>query len=116
MKTRSTRPRRSLTTAVPPDDPAEINQGYEGEIPSADTYTFYVVSDDGARLYLDDRLAVDNWGDHGLVEVQASMKLPAGQTSLRLEYFDHAGDAAVRVSWSTPTRAKQVIPGEYFVR
>lgn len=85
-------------------------------VPAADTYTFYVASDDGSRLFINDQLVVDDWGEHDVVESYGTVKLPAGPTEIRLEYFDNTGNAAVRLSWSTETRSKQVISAEYFVR
>lgn len=86
------------------------------QVPAADTYAFYLASDDGARLYIDDKLVVDNWGDHGLVEANASVELPAGPVTVRLEYFDHLGNAVVRLFWSSRRIEKQIISGEAFIR
>lgn len=100
---------------VPPDD-FSVRWFGNLEVPTSGTYTFYVASDDGARLYIDDKLVVDSWGDHGLVELSAPVKLAAGPVSVRLEYFDRHGEAMVRLSWSSSRIDKQVIPGKYFVR
>src|SRR5687767_12762074 len=38
------------------------------KIPEADVYNFYLSSDDGSRLYIGEKLLVDNNGLHGMVE------------------------------------------------
>ena len=35
------------------------------EVPRSGGYTFYTNSDDGIRLWVNDKLMVDNWTDHG---------------------------------------------------
>jgi hypothetical protein len=86
------------------------------KIPADGSYTFYLLSDDGARLYVDDRLVVDNWGEHSALEIDGAIDLSAGAVPIRLEYYDDFGNARVRLSWSTPTRSKTVVAPEYFVR
>jgi regulation of enolase protein 1 (concanavalin A-like superfamily) len=83
------------------------------EAPSAETYLLHVLSDDGARLWLDDQLLIDGWSDHGALEQTAKVTLQAGQQySIRLEYFERTGEAICRLRWSTPSIAKQPIPQE----
>lgn len=98
-----------------PEDHFGVRWSGNLQIPADDTYSFHLASDDGARLYIDDRLVVDNWGSHSLVESTATLTLKAGVVPVWLEYYDNVGDAMVRLSWSTKTQPKQVIPGEYFV-
>jgi len=51
-------------------------------------YTFATNSDDGTRLYLDDRLLIDNDGVHGPVRVTGQVALGAGYHPFRLEFFE----------------------------
>jgi hypothetical protein len=85
-------------------------------IPESGHYNFYLNSDDGSRLYLDGKLVVDNWSDHGPLEKSGSVDLKAGTAAIRVEYFDARGGALIRLSWSTPSLEKQVIGAKYFVR
>jgi hypothetical protein len=72
-----------------------------------------VQSDDGARLYVNGQLMVNNWTDHALVEDSASMQLGAGVTlDLRLEYYENTGSSTARLLWTPPGQAKQVIAVE----
>jgi beta-glucosidase len=72
--------------------------------PVTGTYTLSATSDDGSRVYLDDKLIVDNWGDHGPQTVKSTpVQLTAGeQHSLRVEYYENAGGASVSIGWSSP--------------
>jgi uncharacterized repeat protein (TIGR01451 family) len=75
------------------------------------TYTFYVRSNDGARLWVNGQLLIDNWGPHGTVENSGTIALTAGQlVDVKLEYWDNTSTAVARLSWSSPSRSKQVIP------
>src|SRR5258708_2824070 len=62
-----------------------------------DDYKFYVSSDDGMRLYLDDALVIDDWRRHGETLNTYSAHLTAGtQHTIRLEYFENTGTATAR--------------------
>ncbi|HZZ42829.1 MAG TPA: family 43 glycosylhydrolase [Tepidisphaeraceae bacterium] len=74
-------------------------------------YTFYVKSDDGARLWVDGRLMIDNWVNQSATEKSATIPLTAGQKyDIRLDYYDSTSTASAVLSWSSPSQAKQVIP------
>lgn len=84
----------------------------EVEIPSTETYIFYVACDDGARLWLDGKLLINAWWDQGQTEY-ASEPIPllSGQRCwIRLEWYENQGDASCRLLWSNRSLAKQVIP------
>ena len=50
-------------------------------------YTFVLTSDDGAKLYIDDRLVVDNDGQHPPLDRGADVDLGAGIHTIRVSYF-----------------------------
>lgn len=78
-----------------------------------DTYTFYVNSDDGARLYLNNQLILDNWHDQslGINTPSQTVSLQAGaKYNISLQYYEDTGDAGVTLLWSSPNQAMQVIP------
>lgn len=64
----------------------------------ANRYTFFVRADDGVRLYIDGNLVIDDWRD-GLRTRETTIKLAAGHHSLRLEYYEHTGQALVHLWW-----------------
>src|SRR5688572_28174030 len=75
------------------------------EAASSETYTFYTASDDGVRLWVGERLLIDNWTNHSVTENRGSIDLQAGQRyDLRMEFRENTGKAVAKLSWATPTR------------
>lgn len=62
---------------------------YEGafDVPRESGYTFKLVSDDGAILYIDNEKLIDNDGLHAPQEAAGTKLLKAGRHQLRLDYF-----------------------------
>ncbi|MEW4526700.1 PVC-type heme-binding CxxCH protein [Maioricimonas sp. JC845] len=79
-------------------------------VPEEGRYTFFIASDDGSRIYVDDKLVVNNDGLHGMVEKQGRVRLSAGAHRLVVTYFDNGGGDGLRVAWSGPGFNKQPIP------
>ncbi|RMF30416.1 MAG: hypothetical protein D6765_03190, partial [Bacteroidetes bacterium] len=74
-------------------------------------HTFYVTSDDGVRLWVNDQLLIDQWVPQPPTETQGSIFLDGGQRyNIRLEYFEQGGGALVQLSWSNPRLPKEIIP------
>jgi hypothetical protein len=77
----------------------------------SDTYTFYTLSDDGVRLWVDDQLIIDNWTDHAPTENTGAIELESGRIySIRMEYYENGGGATARLSWSSTFVPKEIIP------
>jgi hypothetical protein len=73
--------------------------------------TFYVASDDGVRLFIDDALVIDDWTSHARTEKAATVSTVAGQKyNLRLEYFEASGGGQVQLLWGSACQAKDIIP------
>jgi len=79
-------------------------------IPADGNYTFYASSDDGSRLYLDDRLVVDNDGTHGTTEKRGAIQLKAGDHPILVSYFNGGAEATLKISYQGPGLPKQEIP------
>jgi hypothetical protein len=62
-------------------------------------YRFTVVTDDGARLFVDGKLIIDAWKVQAAATYQVEVDLPAGSRAIRMEYFEDAGEATARLSW-----------------
>jgi hypothetical protein len=76
-----------------------------------ETTTFYTVSDDGVRLWVNGQLLVDNWTDHAPTENMGTIALVAGQRyDLVLEVYENGGGAVARLLWSSPSLPKAAIP------
>ena len=80
------------------------------QVPFSDTFTFSTESDDGVRLWVNNRLVVDKWEPQYATEWNTEMDLKAGQTyTIRLEYFDKQATALVHLRWSSPQFDKATI-------
>lgn len=56
--------------------------------------------DDGVRVYIDDALALNEWGPHDSTTLDVGVRLAAGSThSIRVEYFEGAGNAVCSMTW-----------------
>jgi beta-glucosidase len=57
-------------------------------------------SNDGGRLYLDDKLLVDVWGDHASLTDAAMVELRAGEPhKIRIEHYESRGNADLVLGW-----------------
>lgn len=75
------------------------------------TYTFYTVTDDGVRLWVNGQLIIDRWFDQGATEWSGSISLNAGQRYLiQMDYYDNTGSASAQLLWSSPSQTKEVVP------
>ncbi|HXF61630.1 MAG TPA: PA14 domain-containing protein, partial [Caldilineaceae bacterium] len=65
----------------------------------AGTYRFHLRIDDGARLYVDNQLIIDEWRNGSVREATSDIYLDYGVHSLRVEYYEDAGEAVVQLWW-----------------
>jgi hypothetical protein len=81
------------------------------EAKASETYTFYTLSDDGVRLWVNNQKIIDDWTNHGPTENSGTIALTANtQYDIKLEYFENGGGAVSKLLWSSPSQAKQIIP------
>ena len=86
---------------------------WTGEVQAqfTETYTFYTVTDDGARLWVNGQLIIDRWFDQGPTEWSGTIALTAGQRyTIQMDYYENAGGASAQLLWSSPSQTKQIIP------
>jgi PKD repeat protein len=75
-------------------------------VATAGAYTFYLSSDDGSRLFINNTLVVNYDGLHGAGEQSGVINLPAGTHDIRVEYFERGGGQSLAVQWAGPGVAK----------
>lgn len=68
--------------------------GFDGGV-----YRFYAVADDGVRLYVGDRLVLDEWHASSGEEVYAADLALTGSQRMVVEYYERGGEARVQVWW-----------------
>jgi len=77
------------------------------------TYRFEILSDDGVRVWVGDQLVVDEWRDRWAEPLAVDRYIPAGTYRVRVEYYEHTGDATISVGWSRVVGGA-AWHGEYF--
>jgi PA14 domain/Baseplate J-like protein len=99
--------------AVPLDDFSARWTGWV-QAPSTGDYVFTVRADDGVRLWVNGELLVNAWKLQSATTYNSkAVRLQAGHKyDLRLEFYEHTGAAVIRLSWSGPGFATQIIPSE----
>lgn len=92
-----------------------IRYGGQIEAPTTSQYTFYLNSDDGARLWVDGQLLIDDWELPSTSEQTATINLVGGKKyDFRLEYYEKFGNAKLSLFWSYFGASKQAIPVSRF--
>ena len=77
------------------------------------TYTFYTLSNNGVRLWVDGKLIINHWAEHNLTEDRGTIALAAGRRyDLRMEFYDNTGIATATLSWSSASSPRQIVPTE----
>jgi len=82
------------------------------KIDTGGLYTFYLVSNDGSKLFIDNQLVVDTDGLHSFSGKSGSMKLFAGMHEINLEYFQAGGGKGLSLEYEGPGVEKQKIPAD----
>ena len=73
-------------------------------------YSFSVSSDDGAKLFIDDKLVVENDGSHTRITKTGKILLEKGTHRIRVDYFDDYGSEFLEVTYESGAVPKQIIP------
>jgi beta-glucosidase len=72
--------------------------------PASGEYELVVTANDGARLFVDGRPVLEEWGEASVARAaSARVRLEGGREhALKLEYFERQRDAEVRLGWRPP--------------
>jgi len=105
--------------APDPQVPAEnfsVRWTGELEVPFTSDWTFTANCDDWVRLWVNNQLLFDKWGQQAGVEWIGTTNLAAGQKySIVMEFYENTGDARATLYWNSPYwlspyQPKQIIP------
>ncbi|MFZ5517663.1 MAG: family 20 glycosylhydrolase [Candidatus Zhuqueibacterota bacterium] len=91
---------------------------FEGqlEIAADGQYLFYLMSDDGSKLFIDETEVVSNDGVHSLQERRGSIQLTSGLHPFKLLYLQAGANAMLRLSYEGPGLSKQQVPATRYHR
>ena len=84
----------------------------ELEIKDNGEYIFYLKSNDGSKLFINEKLIIDADGLHGFSGGSKNIKLSKGKHKIRLEYFQAGGGKGLELLYEGPNIEKQVIPAD----
>ena len=87
------------------------NDGYI-KIPQDGLYTFYLKSDDGSALSIDNKAIIFNDGLHAPEEISGNVVLKTGYHEINVIYFQGQGGMALDVSIEGPGLNKQIVPSK----
>lgn len=69
----------------------------------AGRHQFSIRTDDGVRLWVNNRLVIDEWRDQTEAVFTAATTLPGGPVPLKLEFYDGRDKAYVELNWTPGT-------------
>ncbi|NLG26556.1 MAG: hypothetical protein GX557_01510 [Chloroflexi bacterium] len=76
-------------------------------------YRFHASADDGVRVWVNDRIVIDEWHEGALATYTGHIWLDAGAHVVRVEYFEANGGAEVHLWWER-IESFRGWKGEYF--
>lgn len=75
------------------------------------TYTFYTVSDDGVRLWVNNQEIINDWTYHGATVDYGTINLVAGKSyAIKAQYFQGGGGSVMQLYWSDAGEDVEIIP------
>lgn len=86
-----------------------VFEGYI-QIDTPGVYRFFTQSDDGSKLYINDKTVVNNDGSHGVMEKAGDIKLEAGRHRIKVEFYNGIGGFWLDAFYKGPGIPKQIIP------
>jgi len=89
---------------------------WRGQIkaPKSGRYEFITKNDDGVRLWIDDKLIINDWKPHPEEEHSAKIRLEKGYHKIKIEYFEATIFASIKLMWKIPgTDKRKVISSSY---
>ena len=81
-------------------------------VAQAGDLTLFAKSDDGVRVFVDDKPVIDHWAAHSAIEDSGKATVTAGEHALRIEYYQLRGAAALALEWQPPGGTRAAIPTE----
>ena len=77
-------------------------------------YTFTTTTDDGVRVWLDDRLVIDSWKDQWNGVNKQGIPVSAGKHRVKMEYYENGGGAVAKLGWVKTAGGCTTLPDNKF--
>ncbi|MFK7769851.1 MAG: endo-1,4-beta-xylanase [Mariniblastus sp.] len=88
---------------------------WSGQLESqfTETHSLILNANDGARLWVNGQLLIDQFDSGSVSDATAAISLVAGRRyDIQLEYRETTGDASVKLEWESVSLSREVIPSE----
>ncbi|MBN2594758.1 MAG: DUF5110 domain-containing protein [Sedimentisphaerales bacterium] len=73
-------------------------------------YTIFASTDDGVRVWIDDKQVINDWTTHGVETFSAKFNFAANSRhSIKMEFFQGGGGAAAYLEWQMPAKKTAVV-------
>jgi hypothetical protein len=77
----------------------------------AGTYTFYLTSDNGRRLWVNDQLIIDKWlSDYDITYTGTITLKEMTKYNIKVEYYEEAGGANINLEWGSTYETRETVP------
>jgi hypothetical protein len=79
----------------------------------SEAITFYLNSDDGSRLWIDNKIVIDNFNGfegEGTIELMANKEY-----DIKIEFFEAPGLANINLSWQSASIPLQIVPSSHLI-
>ena len=82
------------------------------DIPETAIYTFYLRSDDGSQLSIDQHPLIDNDGLHGVIEKAKQIYLEKGMHQIQVDFFEKGGGEMVELTYEKSGSKQMQVPAD----
>jgi predicted alpha-1,2-mannosidase len=95
-------------------DEREFGYNFDGyiNVPETGVYTFWLEANDGAILYINGKLVIDNDGGHRAQVLDSKIGLKKGWHPIHVDYCQNGLAKSLVLEWEGPGVAKQQVPAE----
>ncbi len=84
-------------------------------VKKAGLYRFYILTDDGAKLWINDKLIIDAWKDQAPTVYHSDvLALSAGYHKIELRFYNKFVFGEIMLGWIRPDGIAEIIPSENY--
>ena len=82
------------------------------DVPVSDTYQIFTYHDDGVRVWINDRLVINDWNQHEPAPQEGKIQLNVGLHNIEIEFFNAQSKAIIQLFWARDKIPQAIIPSE----